>query len=244
MQTQHGSDVNRQYIGHTILKTERLSQDTFSAFGSVIEPPQPAILPSTRLRKEDLPPSVDISNQGTALVYPNVTQIENLYSRAPSGHSETSLMRMYICAPRTLLEANNASLDGYFPLEVLERHPYTSQTFIPLGLSAAEQDEARYIVIVAPSLPENLTNDSSSMSTSKLSGHYQPDMEGIQAFVANGSQAVTYKAGTWHAPMVVVGKKGISFVVRQYANQVAEEDGQEVDIIRHRLLAEVPLAQV
>lgn len=47
--------------------------------------------------------------------------------------------------------------------------------------------------------------------------------------MANGSQAVTYGAGTWHAPMVVVGEKPIGFVVVQFANGVGIEDCQEVD---------------
>ncbi|KAF3345269.1 Signal recognition particle 68 kDa protein [Verticillium dahliae VDG2] len=42
--------------------------------------------------------------------------------------------------------------------------------------------------------------------------------------------AVTYGAGTWHAPMVALGPQGTSveFVVTQFANGVADEDCQEV----------------
>ena len=55
-------------------------------------------------------------------------------------------------------------------------------------------------------------------------------MENIKAFVANGRQAVTYGAGTWHAPMVVVGKKRVDFVVVQHVNGVGEDDCQEVKV--------------
>ena len=53
-------------------------------------------------------------------------------------------------------------------------------------------------------------------------------MKNIRAFIATGSQAVTYGAGTWHAPMVVVGLRPIDFVVVQFANNVDIEDCQEV----------------
>ena len=46
--------------------------------------------------------------------------------------------------------------------------------------------------------------------------------------MANGNQAVTYGAGTWHAPMVVIGERPIDFVVVQFANDVGIEDCQEI----------------
>lgn len=41
---------------------------------------------------------------------------------------------------------------------------------------------------------------------------------------------MTYGAGTWHAPMVVIGARPIDFVVVQFANGVGSEDCQEVDL--------------
>lgn len=55
-----------------------------------------------------------------------------------------------------------------------------------------------------------------------------PDLKNLRAFVANGSQAVTYGAGTWHAPMIVVGDRPIDFVVVQFANEAGNEDCQEI----------------
>lgn len=39
---------------------------------------------------------------------------------------------------------------------------------------------------------------------------------------------MTYSAGTWHAPMVVLGEQRVDFVVTQFANGIANEDCQEV----------------
>lgn len=54
-----------------------------------------------------------------------------------------------------------------------------------------------------------------------------PDLNNIKAFIARGGQAVTYGAGTWHAPMVVLGQRRVDFVVVQFVNGVDEEDCQE-----------------
>lgn len=57
-----------------------------------------------------------------------------------------------------------------------------------------------------------------------------PDLSKIRAFVARGDQGVTYGPGTWHAPMVVLGRESIDFVVVQYMNGVSNEDVQEVEL--------------
>jgi len=55
-----------------------------------------------------------------------------------------------------------------------------------------------------------------------------PDLEKMRAFVAHGNQGVTYGVGTWHAPMVVLGKREVEFVVLVHENGVASDDCQEV----------------
>jgi ureidoglycolate lyase len=130
-------------------------------------------------------------------------------------------MSMFSCFPRKLNE------DGSFNVEILERHPFTSQTFAPLGL-LANDPETRFLVIVAPSLPDSLPATTDSGSTVHV--QRPPDLCNLKAFVANGGQAVTYGPGTWHAPMVVLGKRRVDFVVTQFVSGVVEEDCQEVSI--------------
>ncbi|PKS05758.1 hypothetical protein jhhlp_007587 [Lomentospora prolificans] len=115
-----------------------------------------------------------------------------------------------------------------FSVTILERHPYTSQTFIPLS---SPRKKASYLVIVAPTLPN--MPDYPAMPTPRgkgLPGPGLPDLKRLKAFIASGDQAVTYGAGTWHAPMVVLGKPEdkVDFVVVQFANGVGSEDCQEV----------------
>ena len=63
---------------------------------------------------------------------------------------------------------------------VLERHPYSSQTFIPIKVT-------RYLVTVAPDKPDG-----------------SPDLDRARCFLADGSQGITYSRGIWHHAMTVL----------------------------------------
>lgn len=254
------------------ISTTILNPTTFAPFGQVIQNPatHDEMDGNGQWRLEHV-----TANQGTATKWIDVTHMENWYERAASKKPAKSVLNMFVCRPRELSEKNG--LKTFFPVKVLERHPYTPQTFIPMGVSRNDPD-ARYLVIVAPTLPSTssssrkdghrpkpypaekppskrkkslkerllgarpnpYTNDfgvsTTPPSTSSLpvsrepKGAGMPDLQNLQAFIARGDQAVTYGPGTWHAPMVVLGKQEIEFVVVQYANGVAVEDVQEVGI--------------
>lgn len=215
-------------VNAIVLDPEDLSQDAFSAFGTVIENPAPSLIPSTSLN--ELPPNAIQANQGSALKYSDVTDMRNLYGSAPSQSPARVVMNMFVCGPRFLLLSEDSRFDGYFPVNILERHPFTTQTFIPLGLAPSEASQARYLVIVAPTLPPSSADERLPVPDGEdLPGRGLPDLTRIKCYLAKGSQAVTYGAGTWHAPMVVVGRKLVDFVVVQFGNGVAIEDCQEVD---------------
>ena len=130
------------------------------------------------------------------------------------------------------------------PLKMLERHPYTTQTFIPLSQNSSPgKDSLRYLIVVAPSLPRTVQHRNGMIRN-------PPDLTRVQAFVATADMAVTYGVGTWHAPMIVFagGSEGtneanskdisasssqqarsrIDFIVTQWASGVAGEDCEEV----------------
>lgn len=228
--------------GSICIGTEGLCEEAFASFGTVIENPRPSLVPTPHLK--DLPSNAAQANQGTALKYLDVTHLKDLYHHAPSGAPAKAVMNMFVCAPRGLLpNEGDRVIEGVLPVGILERHPFTSQTFIPLGIPASNSHQSRYLVIVAPSLPpSSADSDLPSPQVDGLPGRGLPDLTRIRAFVAKGSQAVTYGAGTWHAPMVVVGSKPIDFVVVQFANEVGIEDCQEVkwDDQKHGISVAVP----
>ena len=183
-----------------VIEVGQLSQNLFSEFGTVIENPAPSLVPSQSC---EVPPKAVQANQGSALKYLDVTHMKDLYaSGTPSKHAAKAVMNMFVCAPRSLLPSDTPHVEGLFPVEILERHPYTTQTFIPLGFSRSETNQNRYLVIVAPSLPPSPKDEcfpvpSVTADGDPLPGRGLPDLMRIKAFIANGSQAVTYGAGTW-----------------------------------------------
>ena len=63
-------------------------------------------------------------------------------------------------------------------LRLMERHPLSSQAFIPLSRSP-------FLIVVAPA-GETLRS------------------EDIRAFRSNGRQGINYRAGTWHHPLLAL----------------------------------------
>jgi ureidoglycolate lyase len=269
---------------------ELLTPTAFAQFGTVVE--NPTTSPSAKLPiPQRIPPPDSVSaNQGFATKYLDVSHMSNLYSLAPSKKPAKAVMNMFVCAPRNLRphEPSASMPSSWGDLEfdddeegsgeyarqlldigILERHPFTTQTFIPMGLSPADR-HTQYLVIVAPTLPASASrrhtgrpppyptpnterrrglkdilararpSPYSTESTpppsafsrlhpsARPKGPGLPDLKNLRAFVAIGSQAVTYGAGTWHAPMIVIGDRAIDFVVVQFANEVGIEDCQEI----------------
>ncbi|KAF6817584.1 ureidoglycolate hydrolase [Colletotrichum sojae] len=226
-----------------LLPAEPLTKGAFAPFGDVIENPLPDVRPSPSLQSSPLLSSANAvtANQGTAIKYQNVSVPLNLYPQSPSGDSKP-IASIFSCATRplepspapspppisTLLPYTNAAhRGGRFRVGILERHPFTTQTFVPFGSSPSFS----YLVIVAPTDPTpSPSTDSLPSPKTGGKGSGLPALERLRAFVASPGQAVTYAAGTWHAPMVALGPAGaaVDFVVTQFASGVAEEDCQEV----------------
>ncbi len=72
----------------------------------------------------------------------------------------------------------------------LERHAYSAQTFVPV-------QGTRYLVVVCPDCADG-----------------SPDLERLTAFVAEGDQAVNYRAAVWHAPHTVLDGPGTFIMLR------------------------------
>lgn len=195
----------------------------FSDFGEVIENPA--------THHDCLPFTTMEANQGSATKVLDVTHMQSHYQRCPSQKPAHPIMNMFICKPRDLSQRNGKSV---FPVKILERHPFTPQTFVPMGLDSNDP-ETYYLVIVAPTLPMAGSTSSETgvdtPSSVKRKGAGLPDLDKVQAFLARGDQAVTYGPGTWHAPMVAIGKRPVEFVVMQFANGVADEDCQETEVL-------------
>lgn len=98
-----------------------------------------------------------------------------------------------------------------FPLNIrmLERHPLGSQAWIPFNGTP-------FVAVVAP----NGADD-------------RPDESAIRAFYVESGQGVNYHKGTWHHPLMSLGRKGEFIVVDRIgtAPNCDERDLRQVRVV-------------
>jgi len=242
-----------------LIKPEPLTPSAFALFGTVIATPFAPSLgkyPTSELRKlqilDDPPrqstaipkplfpefqPQPVPANQSTALKTSPISPLINNYPVVNSSQGRNKagqgLMSIFSSFPRENVYTVGTESQRTLKLKlgILERHPYTTQTFCPFNYSepadrvqqGLEADTTYMLIVVAPTV-----SDSSSKPVNP------PDLSNIRAFFTplNNSKvanmAVTYNAGTWHAPMIVLGSRRVDFLVTQFANGVPNDDCQEV----------------
>ncbi|QPG75554.1 hypothetical protein FOA43_002909 [Brettanomyces nanus] len=182
-----------------VIEAEMLTPKSFATFGSVFS------------ADEQIQDAEKTSaNQGTATKLLKVAPVINNSEQAPSGRMATANWNIFRSYPPNHLMTKDGDTVSYLA-RVLERHPYTTQTFIPMGLDA---HQIGFLVICAP-------NDTAHGNL--------PDYRRARAFLCRGDQSVTYGVGTWHAPMVALGPGyHLDFAVLVHENGVPNEDCEEV----------------
>lgn len=99
------------------------------------------------------------------------------------------------------LAITNSPPTGALPLTVvqMERHAFSSQSFMPLVADA-------YLVVVAPANAQG-----------------QPDTDQVRAFEVPGDVGITYGHGVWHHPMVVLDTPA-RFAVMMWRDGTADDE--------------------
>ncbi|MFK7913073.1 MAG: ureidoglycolate lyase [Pseudomonadales bacterium] len=87
-----------------------------------------------------------------------------------------------------------------FHVAMLERHPLSSQLFMPLS-------ERPFLVVVAPP-----GSDFEAAAPAPLA--VAPDS--VRTFVTNGRQGVNYDRGTWHHPLVAIAQASWFLVLERH----------------------------
>ncbi|SCU94671.1 LANO_0E07624g1_1 [Lachancea nothofagi CBS 11611] len=175
----------------------------FRNYGSIISPDEEV----SRLTEK-----TKGANQGTAIKIVKVSRSQNLFPehcgvKAPHWNMFRSFPQPHL--KRNIYESSTGEIIEH-SIKVLEKHPFSSQTFVPMGRCA---DNLAYLVVVA--LPDNQGG---------------PDLSTLKAFTCKGSQAVTYGAGVWHAPMIVIGDLAyLDFSV--LIHELGDEDRPEMDLV-------------
>lgn len=92
-----------------------------------------------------------------------------------------------------------------FRVEMLERHAYSSQTFVPLAV-------ARWLVVVAPPDADG-----------------GPDAARLVAFIAGPDVGITFHAGTWHHGLTVLDHEARFAIFMWRDGTAADEEFAPLD---------------
>ena len=84
---------------------------------------------------------------------------------------------------------------GMFRVRLLERHPYSSQMFIPINC------QKRWLIVVALPISES---ESEHDVDCREEGRAGPDMLTLKAFMAHENQGINFAAGIWHHPLIAL----------------------------------------
>lgn len=149
-----------------------LTREAFAPFGDVIEKPGAHSF---------------ATNQDTAIRYHDLARLQ---LGAEDG--------------RPLVSIFEATVPAKLPvrLRLLERHPISSQAFIPLGTTP-------YLVVVAP-------------------GKGAPDPAAIEVFAPAPGQGINFAPATWHHPLIALAAGDFLVIDRTGPGPGFKQDYEEV----------------
>ncbi|KAK9468337.1 ureidoglycolate hydrolase [Lipomyces arxii] len=149
-----------EYNGKPVV-AEELTPEAFKKFGYVISP-------------KDQAPKIPEGTYGMAYRLSDASIPVNNYGNSEFKTEAPCAFNLQRFKPPKALDRENK----VYNLPNVERHPYTTQTFFPMGVDA---EKAAYLVVVCE-------NDENKL----------PDLSTLRVFVARGNQSVTYGAAVWH----------------------------------------------
>jgi allantoicase len=151
----------------TIIPALPLTPEAFAPFGQVL---QAYADHNAAPRKTKITPA----NQGSAFKFHKLAPIRSSY---PVGSGATPALSIYRCKPIELDFFRQCELN------MLERHPYTNQAFIPMGPgdeNGLTDPGKLYLVVVAKNAEDG-----------------GPDLGTLRAFVASAAQGIVYDTAVW-----------------------------------------------
>ncbi|CAI2194550.1 3935_t:CDS:2, partial [Funneliformis geosporum] len=186
-----------------------LTYASFSPYGNIIQsfPEQTSTQNSISITHGI---KVTSANQGTARKYNHVASIinyrqSNILLNKDQSSDKTRViakavpnLSLYKCSPVKSLP---------FIVRLLERHPYSSQTFVPMSDGKVKG----YLVVVC------LNNDAG-----------KPDLSTLKAFAASSTQGINYHPGIWHHPMIAL-ENTMEFACLTHESGITNEDCEEIE---------------
>ena len=150
------------------LTPQPLTKEAFAAFGDVVEVPD--------VKDGSADSSLIMINGGNTERYDSLVKVE-LEAAGSSDKKESgthAVINIFRAQPRPV--SNDLAME----IEMVERHPFGSQSFHPLS-------GEEYLVLVADAVEE-------------------PTPENLHLFIARADQGINYHKNTWHHPVLGLNK--------------------------------------
>ena len=147
------------------LTPQLLTKEAFAPFGDVVEVPND---------KEDS--SLIMINGGNTERYDSLVNVELEAAGSSKNREEEThaVINIFRAQPRPV------SKDLAMEIEMVERHPFGSQSFHPLS-------DEEFLVLVADAVEA-------------------PTPENLHLFIARADQGINYHKNTWHHPVLALNK--------------------------------------
>lgn len=147
------------------LTPQLLTKEAFAPFGDVVEVPND---------KEDS--SLIMINGGNTERYDSLVNVELEAAGSSKNREEGThaVINIFRAQPRPV------SKDLAMEIEMVERHPFGSQSFHPLS-------DEEFLVLVADAVEA-------------------PTPENLHLFIARADQGINYHKNTWHHPVLALNK--------------------------------------
>lgn len=160
------------FQGNKVYQAKKATPENFAKFGHVIHTNNIPTGESSSIQ----------ANQGTAIKQEHLGTIVNGF---PSEVENQLNIHIFNCIPRALISSKDSS-KSLFECKIMEKHPYSSQMFMP---NTNVYIEDSYLVIVSL------------------------DDGAVEGFIFSSDQGVVYNKEVWHSPMCNISKDTVSFVV-------------------------------
>ena len=167
------TDISSASPSRTVIPIVPLTPEAFAPFGKVI---QAYADHNAAPRGTKITPA----NQGTASKFHKLAPLDSSY---PLEAGATTDLSVYRCS-----SLPNRGENEEWEVKVLERHPFTTQAFIPMGATGPlghsedglEDIGHAYLVVAA-----------------KNGVYDKPDLKTLRAFVASAAQGIMYNTAIW-----------------------------------------------
>ncbi|ORX40249.1 allantoicase [Kockovaella imperatae] len=202
--------INKEHdlSDHGFMHPEVITASGFAPYGQVIRK-----YPNERTRPKDL--DFQPAPHGLTQKYARLADISHSYPVEAAAQTAVSVFR---ATPKEGLKRGLP-----FPIKILERHPCTSQAFIPMGKGEwrgkgedALPPGGEMLVIVALNGKDD-----------------RPDPKTVKAFRVPSSIGISYHQGIWHHPVLVVDQTmDLACVETQISTGIPEPDPRDCEVLQ------------